>query len=78
MGRKVEGDEDQRRRRARDARKKGDEPSAEGVTSGASKQRHHLPEGEEHAKKLATTRKGKQQVFGRRMRTRPGTRGRRT
>ena len=47
-GKKMEGNEQQRRRAAREARKRGNDPSAEGTTMGASKQRRHLPQDEDH------------------------------
>lgn len=56
----MEGDEQQKRDRAREAREEGRWPSEDQVTSGASKQRHHLPEDEDHERKLETKRKGKQ------------------
>ena len=59
----MEGDNLQRRRKAREARKRGHLPSEEGVTTGASKQRHHLRAGEEHVDKILTIRKGKQEVI---------------
>lgn len=58
----MEGNEDQRRQRAREARSRGKEPSAEQVTKGASKQRHHLPRDEDHPEKMETLHKGKQRV----------------
>jgi hypothetical protein len=42
MSKEMEGDEDQRRAAARAAHRAGEEPSALGVTTGASKQWHHL------------------------------------
>ena len=38
-GKKMEGDEQQRRNKAREARRQGRAPSAQGATLGASKQR---------------------------------------
>jgi hypothetical protein len=60
---KVEGDETQRRHAAREARKSGDSPSAENVTTGASKQRHSRPKSEphHHEERLASIHRGKQQ-----------------
>ncbi|WP_059009747.1 hypothetical protein [Streptomyces specialis] len=40
---KVEGDEDQRRAWAREAERVGELPSGRGTTTGASKQRTHVP-----------------------------------
>lgn len=59
-GKKMEGNEEQRRKAARRARDRGRDPSAEGATQGASKQRHHLPQDEDHREKIETIRKGKQ------------------
>ena len=59
-GKKMEGNEQQRRRAAREARKRGNDPSAESTTMGASKQRRHLPQDEDHREKIETIRKGKQ------------------
>ncbi len=57
---KMEGDEDQRRRKARDAREQGVAPSAAQVTTGASKQRHHV-EDKSHEERIETIHQGKQQ-----------------
>lgn len=57
---KMEGGDRQRRRKARDARKRGKAPSEEAATTGASKQRHHLPEHDDHLEKVDTVREGKQ------------------
>ena len=59
-GKKMERNEQQRRRAAREARKRGNDPSAEGTTMGASKQRRHLPQDEDHREKIETIRRGKQ------------------
>jgi hypothetical protein len=58
-GKKMEGNEEERRKKAREARRHGKLPSEEGVTMGASKQRHHLPRDEDHAEKLQAIHKGK-------------------
>ena len=61
MSKEMEGDEDQRRAAARAARRAGEEPSALGVTTGASKQWHHLRHGEEsHEERLLERHRGKQ------------------
>ncbi|GAA1899911.1 hypothetical protein GCM10009716_07200 [Streptomyces sodiiphilus] len=59
---KVEGNEEQRRAAGRRAREQGEEPSARGVTTGASKQRTHLPHRHavRHDERLATRHRGKQ------------------
>jgi hypothetical protein len=62
-GKKMEGSEEQRRKAARRARVRGREPSAEGKTQGASKQREHLRNKEDHREKIETIREGKQPVI---------------
>ena len=57
--RNVEGDNEQRRARAREAREQGKLPSEEGVTLGASKQRREAKQGADHQEKLETRDKGK-------------------
>lgn len=58
---KVEGNEEQRRAAAREARREGETPSARKETTGASKQRSHLPRSEPHEKKVAAIHQGKQE-----------------
>lgn len=61
-GKKMEGNEDQRRAAARQARESGLKPSEAGVTTGASKQRQHLRHGEEsHEDRLHERHRGKQE-----------------
>lgn len=63
VGKKSEGDEKQRARAARAARRAGHSPSAEHVTTGASKQRTHL-QGRStvrHRERLESKHEGKQQ-----------------
>ena len=62
-GKKMEGNEEQRRKAARRARDRGHDPSAEGKTHGASKQREHLRNKEDHREKLEKIREGKQPVI---------------
>lgn len=57
---KVEGNEEQRRAAARQARREGETPSALKQTTGASKQRSHLPRHEPHEEKMAAVHQGKQ------------------
>lgn len=57
---KTEGNEDQRRAAARQARREGTAPSALKETTGASKQRTHLPRHEPHEEKMAVKGEGKQ------------------
>src|SRR5215211_3070903 len=61
-GRQMEGNEEQRRKAARMARDRGREPSAEGKTQGASKQREHVRNKQDHREKIETIREGKQPV----------------
>lgn len=64
VNKKVEGDEQQRRARGRQARKSGSTPSAELVTTGASKQSHRTDHKDPHQERLAATTRGKQQSPG--------------
>lgn len=57
---KTEGNEEQRRAAARQAREAGLPPSALNETTGASKQRTHLPRHDEHEEKQAAVHQGKQ------------------
>jgi hypothetical protein len=57
---KVEGNEDQRRAAARQARREGEAPSAQKETTGASKQCSHRPRHESHEEKAAAIHQGKQ------------------
>jgi hypothetical protein len=62
---KTEGNEEQRRAAARQARTAGASPSALKETTGASKQRTHLSRQNTHEEKTATAREGKQQWLAR-------------
>jgi hypothetical protein len=62
MRKKKEGNEEQKRKAAREARRQGHRPSEVGATSGASKQRHHLPAHDDNIEKIETIRQGKQSV----------------
>jgi hypothetical protein len=64
VDKKTEGDEQQRRARARQARKAGSTPSAELVTTGASKQLHRTDRKDPHQEQLAAIKRGKQQGPG--------------
>lgn len=59
---KTEGDEDQRRAAALEAQRAGEAPSAEHSTTGASKQRTHVPHGGSHTheEKVSHIHEGKQ------------------
>jgi hypothetical protein len=61
---KMEGDEEQRRAAARAAREAGSTPSADKVTTGASKQRSHLSHRDSvtHDERLASRHRGKQRA----------------
>lgn len=59
MGKQVEGDNRERRKRAREARLSGHTPSGEEVTLGASKQREHLGRSDDPTVKKLARRKGK-------------------
>ncbi len=63
MPKQMEGDNRERRKKAREAREEGKRPSEEQVTHGSSKQRQHLPEDETHTEKVETIRKGKQPMI---------------
>lgn len=71
--RNMEGDNEQRRRAARDARAKGKRPSELGATLGASKQRNETRGNASHQERLATTAKGKRGA-GTSGKPRPGNR----
>ncbi|GAA2147632.1 hypothetical protein [Actinomadura napierensis] len=62
-GKKMEGNEEQRRKAAREARAEGKAPSARNVTTGASKQPHTAPKHQphHHAERLDNIHRGKQQ-----------------
>jgi hypothetical protein len=60
-GKEMEGNEEQRRAAAREARREGSAPSAEKVTTGASKQPSHLSRHVPHEEKVARRHEGKQQ-----------------
>lgn len=69
MRKKTEGNEQQRRRAARDARASGRSASELAGSTSASKQDRHVRRKEEHRDKLATLREGKRQQ---RQQPRPG------
>lgn len=60
---KMEGSEQQRRRKAREARERGHTASEEGATTGASKQRQHADSRDGHRERLEKIREGKQDVL---------------
>jgi hypothetical protein len=71
--RNMEGDSDQRRRAARDARAAGKRPSEVGATLGASKQRKEVKRHASHQERVETTRQGKRGA-GTTGKPRPGSR----
>lgn len=58
-GKQMEGDNRERRRRARGANRSAQSPSEAEVTLGASKQREHQPHSEDHETRLNARYKGK-------------------
>lgn len=59
-GKQMEGNEEQRRKAAREAREAGKEPSEVGATSGSSKQRQKSRSKHTHQEKIDLQREGKQ------------------
>ena len=57
--RHMEGNEEQRRKAAREARERGNLPSEESATLGASKQRSESDRGDTHQEKLDERTEGK-------------------
>lgn len=57
--RSAEGDNEQRRKRAREAKKEGKSASEAGVTLGASKQRRSAKQDASHQEKMDTKSHGK-------------------
>jgi hypothetical protein len=62
-GKEMEGSNEQRRNRAREARRAGKKPSEIGATLGASKQRTEAQHGMTHQQRLDLKREGKQDVI---------------
>ena len=60
----MEGDAAMKRKRARAVKEAGERPSEAGVTSGASKQRHHLGRDDDPAEKLEAVQRGEQKQGG--------------
>lgn len=69
----MEGDNEQRRAKAREAREEGNAPSEVGVTLGASKQRQRAPNDASHQERLELKHEGKQSP-GKADQPRPGNR----
>ena len=62
-GKKMEGDENQKRAKAKEARDAGKKPSEVGATTGASKQRTEADNDMTHQQKLDLKREGKQDTI---------------
>jgi hypothetical protein len=63
-GKQMEGNNRYRRKQAREARKRAHQPAEEGVTLGASKQRRHLEDDEDHVEKIESIHRSKQHLSG--------------
>jgi hypothetical protein len=61
-GKQMEGDNRQRRKAAREARREGSSPSEKGATFGASQQRTKRDE-KDHRDQIEKLREGKQRVI---------------
>jgi hypothetical protein len=62
-GKQMEGDNRERRKKAKEARDEGRLPSEDAATGGSSKQREHVGGDVDHREKIETLRKGKQDVI---------------
>lgn len=62
-GKQMEGDNRERRKKAKEARDEGKKPSEEAATTGSSQQREHVGDEVDHREKIETIRKGKQDVI---------------
>jgi hypothetical protein len=63
VGKQMEGDNRERRKRAKDAKREGKRPSELGTTLGASKQRTEADESMTHQEKIDLMREGKHDVI---------------
>jgi hypothetical protein len=63
MGKQMEGNNEQRRKAAKEARDEGKSPSEIGATQGASKQRTAASGSKSHQQKVDLQRQGKQDVI---------------
>jgi hypothetical protein len=63
MGKQMEGDNRERRRKAREAREEGKRPSEVGATTSASQQRTHMERSDDHEEKIEKIREGKHDVI---------------
>ncbi len=74
-GKQMEGDNRERREKAKEARREGKSASEVGRTQGASKQRTDADEGMTHQQKLDLQREGKRDVISENTpEARPGSR----
>lgn len=74
MKKQMEGDNEQRRAKAKEARDEGRLPSEDGVTTGASNQRRTLPNRADYEERLTGSGWGKQQPDRVARQPRPGSR----
>lgn len=63
MGKQMEGDNKERRKKAKEARERGNTASEENVTMGASKQRQKADPGDDYPDTLNSIRDGKHRVI---------------
>jgi hypothetical protein len=63
VGKQMEGDNRERRKKAKASRDEDKLPSEEAATTGSSKQREHVGGDVDHREKIETIRKGKQDVI---------------
>lgn len=62
-GKQMEGDNRERRKKAKEARDRGNAPSEEGATTSASQQRRNVDEKADHRERIDTIRQGKKKVI---------------
>jgi hypothetical protein len=76
-GKKMEGNEEQKRQAAREARREGSSAGEENASTGGSQQRSEARSGDSHQERIDLKRSGKQDVLedeGRGPEARPGSR----
>ena len=74
-GKQMEGNEEQRRDAAREAREAGKDPSETGATTGSTQQRTKAGEGDTHQERVDLKREGKpDRISENTPETRPGSR----
>lgn len=61
-GKKMEGNEEQKRQAAREARDNDKRPSEMGATTGASQQHTEAPDGMSHQQRLDLKKEGKHEI----------------